>query len=1422
MSLTTLIVSTVLPEKQVPTAIAKADPAFGIIGSVVKLDGRLSSDPEGSPLTYTWTFDSVPIGSRVESEGFRSIDPDNAVVSFSPDVVGEYVLGLTVSNGMFDSEKAQTVSSIRAILVPHGRGLIPDGKWIWSYIRDVWQGVENKETFETLWSALIQIVGSEMLKLYEVDFNKSIRDIQDYFQRRWLSYSPELEIKVNGPDFFLGYHFAGKDASTINLGESGSLIVINSNEAFLIEGSLLQDIGTRTLTITSSSNPANNKTYELAGVNSTKNGYRFKNTNPVPYPTADRTGSGLSFEFSAQSSEWTVAGVSGPSIVPLMAMHGSPLDYLLPIFGSEDISMVNVQVGDVVHYKSGPNKGIYRIIEKSSTGIKVDRAPPSFSNSTTNATHKADTYRPLAFTVPSNDALLTNTVAIPYDPSKDVSKIAPGRVIIVNGVTYTIVRTTLDFNQREPTVIVTVDRALLQSGLTGLSWRTPPTLVSTTQDFDVDGVSSGDRISFDIVQNGKEVSTVYCQVTGVDRGRLGFVPSLSPLVPGQVPTVPNELIFQVANDFGIAGASKNPDGSYTFSGTASQYLNEISSGQFKNKYWNKQLTPTTDISINPNFQIKPRLIRRCRLIPIDESVRSIPLLQNYVAPATVIERDGKYFQQYKSKEYEVDAPPYFLKENIDYVIDGQIALSGNLTFRTGTDIVEADGGDFVDRGIGPGDQFIIRSPVTLARTYYVQAVLGPTKLKLTREIPLYPLGTFVTANVQIRRRRSGHFIRFTPGKFTAQRPAPERLWSEVTFFDNNENIESNFGILVGLTRADVDAVSENLNYRQAVSGIMYAFLRGSSIERIRLGAQILLGLPFAENRGIIRSIENDYRLDIYGNPVLGRILVEDVDNVGTALGTLRIYTFPIEPASALAGLETNPATGQTYKVGDIAEKFAILSKGVEISDYLTNPIDLGSFSVERVLQKYHSMRIRINDNIFTLPEIGLVSSFLKKITPSYIAFFVSSVSEFADEVSITDVLSMAIKIGPPMLVDNASLNIPPTMMLESKNPNGITQLKFGNFPLWVRRSGKDLSTIPSSSTVTIAAGGIVSPRVNEEFEGPLVVAGDLLQIFEGSDQGVYEIQTVTNDTTLVLAGAPSLGFVGSSDLRYAILRPIRQIIRGVSSTMVSSGSNVVTFYSGGLRTDGVAVGDDLVVASNNPFLPRRFKILEVLESSPGSGIWDSVRIDYTFNYTGGGQFAISRSKIIESPFPTLFTAVGIAGNKINLPGSSIFYGLMETGDVLQSMSGDDVVAEHLIVDANSRQISPGIGIGGIADFRLVKKNRYKTGAGFGVINTWDPTDIAETAIVETQPLASCTASSADVYLAAERTVAPASGPDPVDPSVLNIRPLDFLKLEGMASGTDIGYGEGIFPIVEVTNTMVRLAVALPDTESVPWSIIRRS
>ena len=207
-SIDVMLSGSVIPVAGQPLASFVVTSQFPIVGSVIRLDGHNSSDPNDNPLFFTWQFLSVPIGSQVSVEGFKTYELETAtqspiMVTFSPDLVGEYVLLLKVSNGVYESGVVTNTLSVRSIMVPHGRGLVPDGKFLWSYIRDVYADVDNVEWFETLWSALIQICGSELLKLYQTDYNKSIRDIQEQYQRRWLKYEPRLEINQNDATFIL-------------------------------------------------------------------------------------------------------------------------------------------------------------------------------------------------------------------------------------------------------------------------------------------------------------------------------------------------------------------------------------------------------------------------------------------------------------------------------------------------------------------------------------------------------------------------------------------------------------------------------------------------------------------------------------------------------------------------------------------------------------------------------------------------------------------------------------------------------------------------------------------------------------------------------------------------------------------------------------------------------------------------------------------------------------------------------------------------------------------------------------------------------------------------------------------------------------------------------------------------------------------
>ena len=81
-----------------PTADAGPDYNVCQTGVSEPLDGSGSSDPENDPLTYRWSFKTLPGGSSLSNYG--SITNDTSVnASFVPDVDGAYMVRLVVNDG---------------------------------------------------------------------------------------------------------------------------------------------------------------------------------------------------------------------------------------------------------------------------------------------------------------------------------------------------------------------------------------------------------------------------------------------------------------------------------------------------------------------------------------------------------------------------------------------------------------------------------------------------------------------------------------------------------------------------------------------------------------------------------------------------------------------------------------------------------------------------------------------------------------------------------------------------------------------------------------------------------------------------------------------------------------------------------------------------------------------------------------------------------------------------------------------------------------------------------------------------------------------------------------------------------------------------------------------------------------------------
>lgn len=92
-----------------PVADAGADQVREL-AALALLNGRGSHDPFGKPLTYAWSLQSAPAGSVA-----TIVDADQVLARLTPDVAGDYVVQLTVSNGTHGSAPSTTVVSTSAV-----------------------------------------------------------------------------------------------------------------------------------------------------------------------------------------------------------------------------------------------------------------------------------------------------------------------------------------------------------------------------------------------------------------------------------------------------------------------------------------------------------------------------------------------------------------------------------------------------------------------------------------------------------------------------------------------------------------------------------------------------------------------------------------------------------------------------------------------------------------------------------------------------------------------------------------------------------------------------------------------------------------------------------------------------------------------------------------------------------------------------------------------------------------------------------------------------------------------------------------------------------------------------------------------------------------------------------------------------------
>jgi len=227
---------------------------------------------------------------------------------------------------------------------------------------------------------------------------------------------------------------------------------------------------------------------------------------------------------------------------------------------------------------------------------------------------------------------------------------------------------------------------------------------------------------------------------------------------------------------------------------------------------------------------------------------------------------------------------------------------------------------------------------------------------------------------------------------------PDTMWAEVTYLDNKGTIEANFGRLVGFPLDNLEARTDNLDYLSAVKGLWYSFWFGPTPNNIRNGAQILLGLPFAEESGTITDIASPY------DGTRDRILIQDDEDPAI----YRTYYYP-----TTIGIAVSRDTGADLVVGDHVDQFDPLSKGVEIQNWVSDPDWINAFAgsddLEEV-QKIHHFLVRTNADVADLTNLLFMMDFVLRIKPRYTYPFFVVLKEIYDIIDVSDGLVFGPKI----------------------------------------------------------------------------------------------------------------------------------------------------------------------------------------------------------------------------------------------------------------------------------------------------------------------------------------------------------------------------------------------------------------------------